>query len=124
MTSEHDRNSEHPNRPQPTRSEPEPFRPTLGQRITAWAFIGAFGLTILTVLLTGLWARAPRPHAAADPPGAAIERNDAIEPKSAAPQVPASSEQPQPVPEPADTADERRGQHTDERPSEPAPAGR
>ena len=117
MTSEHDRNSESTDRPQPSGAGPEPFRPTLGQRITAWAFIGAFGLTILTVLLTGLWARAPRPHAAAEPPDAAVEREDVIEPPSAAPQAPPSSEQPDAVREPADGADEPR-----EYPSERAPA--
>jgi hypothetical protein len=108
MTSEHDRNSEHPDQPQPAHADPAPFRPTLAQRITAWAFIGAFGLTILTVLLTGLWARAPRPRPAAEPSTPAIERNDATEPASAAPQAPASSEEPRPVREPADAADEPR----------------
>ena len=33
--------------------------PTRGQRLAAFAFLGAFGLTILTVLLTGLSVGAP-----------------------------------------------------------------
>jgi putative zinc finger protein len=36
-------------------------------RIVAAGFLGAFGLTVLTVLLTGLWVRAPRSHTAAVP---------------------------------------------------------
>jgi hypothetical protein len=34
-------------------------RPTLAQRIVAFAFLGAFGLTMLTVVLTGLYVRSP-----------------------------------------------------------------
>jgi hypothetical protein len=40
-----------PRRPRP--------RPTLAQRIVAFAFLGAFGLTMLTVVLTGLYVRSP-----------------------------------------------------------------
>jgi hypothetical protein len=35
-------------------------RPTRAQRLVAMGFLGAFGLTILTVLLTGLWVRSPK----------------------------------------------------------------
>jgi hypothetical protein len=34
-------------------------KPTLAQRIVAFTFLGAFGLTMLTVVLTGLWVRSP-----------------------------------------------------------------
>ena len=34
-------------------------RPTRAQRLVAMGFLGACGLTIVTVLLTGLWVRAP-----------------------------------------------------------------
>lgn len=42
-------------RTQPSRAGP----PTLWQRMSAYAFLGAFGLTILTVILTGLAVRSP-----------------------------------------------------------------
>ena len=75
MTSEQNRNGAHADRPRPTRA----------QQITAWGFLGAFGLTIITVLLTGLWVRAPRPRAGAEPPppAAVVERNTRVD--SAAP---------------------------------------
>ncbi len=38
---------------------PHAVKPTLWQRISAFAFLGAFGLTILTVILTGLEVRSP-----------------------------------------------------------------
>ena len=41
--------------------------PRRASRIVAAGFLGAFGLTVLTVLLTGLWVRAPRSHTAAAP---------------------------------------------------------
>ena len=34
-------------------------KPTLAQRVVAFAFLGAFGLTMLTVVLTGLSVRSP-----------------------------------------------------------------
>lgn len=34
-------------------------KPTLAQRIVAFTFLGAFGLTMLTVIFTGLWVRSP-----------------------------------------------------------------
>jgi hypothetical protein len=36
-----------------------PERPTRAQRLSAYAFLFAFGATILTVILTGLWVRSP-----------------------------------------------------------------
>src|SRR5262252_3059461 len=39
--------------------EAKPPPPTRAQRIAAFGFLGAFGLTILTVLLTGLSVGAP-----------------------------------------------------------------
>jgi hypothetical protein len=46
---------------QPTQKGPhnKPPPPTRAQRLTAFGFLGAFGLTILTVLLTGLRVGAP-----------------------------------------------------------------
>jgi hypothetical protein len=47
---------------EPTTETPQPpsaAPPTLWQRISAFAFLGAFGLTILTVILTGLAVRSP-----------------------------------------------------------------
>lgn len=47
---------------EPTTENPPPpgtAPPTLWQRISAFAFLGAFGLTILTVILTGLEVRSP-----------------------------------------------------------------
>jgi hypothetical protein len=51
-------------RTQSVRAAPAP--PTRAQRIAAFAFLGAFGLTILTVILTGLWVRSPAPRRAPD----------------------------------------------------------
>jgi hypothetical protein len=42
----------------PSEAAPRP-RPTLAQRIVAFTFLGAFGLTMLTVVLTGLYVRSP-----------------------------------------------------------------
>ena len=47
---------------EPTNEKPRPpsaAPPTPWQRISAFAFLGAFGLTILTVILTGLEVRSP-----------------------------------------------------------------
>jgi hypothetical protein len=47
---------------EPTTETPRPpsaAPPTPWQRISAFAFLGAFGLTILTVILTGLEVRSP-----------------------------------------------------------------
>ncbi len=40
--------------------------PTLAQRVVAFTFLGAFGLTMLTVVLTGLWVRSPSARRAPD----------------------------------------------------------
>jgi hypothetical protein len=75
--------------------EPRP-RPTRAQRIVAAGFLGAFGLTILTVLLTGLWVRAPRSRPGVEPaPPAAVERTEpaaAAAPPAARTSEPASRE--------------------------------
>lgn len=34
-------------------------KPTVAQRVVGFAFIGAFGLTMLTVIMTGLYVRSP-----------------------------------------------------------------
>ena len=53
--------------PTPTTTQPPSAAPpTRWQRISAFAFIGAFGLTILTVILTGLSVRNPASRRAPD----------------------------------------------------------
>jgi hypothetical protein len=42
-------------------------KPTLAQRAVAFAFLGAFALTMLTVVLTGLNVQSPRARAPANP---------------------------------------------------------
>ena len=42
-------------------------KPTRAQRAAAFVFLGAFGLTMLTVLLTGLYVRSPRARAPENP---------------------------------------------------------
>jgi hypothetical protein len=49
----------------------EKLRPTRAQRIVAAGFLAAFALTIITVLLTGLWVRAPHSRGATPAAGAA-----------------------------------------------------
>ena len=44
-----------------------PTRPTWQQRAVAFTFLGAFGLTILTAVLTGLWVRSPAARRAPEP---------------------------------------------------------
>ena len=70
MSPEQDRSGANSERPRPTRA----------QRITAAGFLGAFGLTIVTVLLTGLSVRSPRSGADAPPPAPASERAEATSP--------------------------------------------
>jgi hypothetical protein len=43
-------------------------RPTRAQRVVGFAFLGAFGLTILTVVLTGLNVQSPRARRAPETP--------------------------------------------------------
>lgn len=42
-----------------SKNSPSAAPPTRWQRISAFAFLGAFGLTVLTVILTGLEVRSP-----------------------------------------------------------------
>lgn len=49
-----------------------PAKPTLAQRITAFTFLGAFGLTMLTVVLTGLYVRNPSARRAVETPAVAL----------------------------------------------------
>lgn len=81
MTSKQKRSDEHADRPRPTRA----------QRIVAAGFLGAFGLTIITVLLTGLWVRSPTRRGAEAPPAATLrdERGLIAPPAEARPQGPA-----------------------------------
>jgi hypothetical protein len=85
----------------------KPPRPTRGQRLAAAAFLGAFGLTILTVLLTGLRVGAPSarhllgPAAGAGTP--AVEGEPAPAPSSAA-SPPAAAPSDVAAPPPANAA--------------------
>jgi hypothetical protein len=47
-------------------------RPTLAQRIVAFTFLGAFGLTMLTVVLTGLSVRSPSVRRALETPAVTL----------------------------------------------------
>jgi hypothetical protein len=90
---------------QSTRRGPDndkPPRPTRGQRLAAFGFLGAFGLTILTVLLTGLKVGAPSARhllqpapPAADSAPAKVESpsgSSTAEPTSPAPPPPEAAE--------------------------------
>jgi hypothetical protein len=56
-----------------TAAAPPPrAKPTRAQRVTAFAFIGAFGLTMLTVVLTGLYVRSPSARRAAETPSVTL----------------------------------------------------
>jgi len=74
----------------------KPPRPTRGQRLAAFAFLGAFGLTILTVLLTGLSVGAPStrhlfqpaPSAADGPPANPETPSESSAAESASPVAP------------------------------------
>jgi hypothetical protein len=76
----------------------KPPRPTRGQRLAAFGFLGAFGLTILTVILTGLRVGAPAARHVLQPgPPAADTGLQSPRPQapagsvSAAPQGPAAA---------------------------------
>jgi hypothetical protein len=61
--------------PPPTATNPSPPgrpRPTLAQRIAAFTFLGAFGLTMLTVVLTGLSVRSPSSRRTAEAPAVTL----------------------------------------------------
>ncbi len=45
--------------PEPLPAAPPRPKPTRAQRLVAFTFLGAFGLTMLTVVLTGLYVRSP-----------------------------------------------------------------
>ena len=47
-------------------------KPTLAQRIVAFTFLGAFGLTMLTVVLTGLYVRSPSARRAIETPAVTL----------------------------------------------------
>ena len=74
-------------------------RPTRAQRLVAFGFLGAFGLTLLTVLLTGLWVRSPNARRA-EPP---VVPHQAEQPSSSDRGVQSEVEQPL---EPNRTTDE------------------
>lgn len=96
-------------------------RPTRAQRITAAGFLGAFGLTIVTVLLTGLSVRSPRSSEDAPPPANATERAAATSPISETPartNAHGAAEG-----EAIEPADEPREQKNDSGNDERAPAG-
>lgn len=60
-----------PNETQPEAAPPRP-KPTRAQRVVAFAFLGAFGLTMLTVVLTGLYVRSPAARRAAETPAVVL----------------------------------------------------
>jgi len=58
--------------PAGTASSPKPAsaerpKPTRAQRVVAFTFLGAFGLTMLTVIFTGLYVRSPSARAPDNP---------------------------------------------------------
>jgi hypothetical protein len=63
----------------PKTQPPSAAPPTRWQRLSAFAFLGAFGLTILTVILTGLEVRSP---AARRAPEAAVVTLGIAEPRT------------------------------------------
>jgi hypothetical protein len=75
-------------------STPTPRSSRRAQRIVAAGFLGAFGLTIVTVLLTGLAVRSHTvaEQAARDEPAAAIRDQEAVEPAETAAPVPADDQ--------------------------------
>ena len=56
---------------QPSR-EPTAERPTRAQRLSAYAFLSAFGLTVLTVILTGLNVSRPGSRSTPEPQAVAL----------------------------------------------------
>ena len=51
---------------------PERPKPTRAQRIVAFTFLGAFGLTMLTVIYTGLYVRSPNARRAPETPAVTL----------------------------------------------------
>jgi hypothetical protein len=64
--------------PAPAETAQRPLRPkpTLAQRIVAFTFIGAFGLTMLTVVMTGLYVRSPSARREAPTPAVTLTVGD------------------------------------------------
>ena len=59
--------------PSPATAGPtERPKPTLAQRVVGFTFIGAFGLTMLTVVLTGLYVRSPNARRAPETPAVTL----------------------------------------------------
>src|SRR5262245_49181686 len=58
--------------PEPTLAAPQRPKPTRAQRVVAFAFLGAFGLTMLTVVLTGLYVRSPSSRRAPETPAVTL----------------------------------------------------
>ena len=86
--------SEQSTQTQPHKGQPPPTR---AQRLAAFGFLGAFGLTILTVLLTGLRVGAPAARHVLHPAPPAVEAGAPSAPpvgrpesSSAAPSKPAA----------------------------------
>lgn len=57
---------------EPTLAAPQRPKPTRAQRLVAFTFLGAFGLTMLTVVLTGLYVRSPSSRRALDTPAVTL----------------------------------------------------
>lgn len=51
-------------------------KPTRAQRIVAFTFLGAFGLTMLTVVLTGLSVRSPSSRRAPETPAVTLQLDE------------------------------------------------
>jgi hypothetical protein len=51
---------------------PQRPKPTRAQRVVAFTFLGAFGLTMLTVVFTGLYVRSPSARRAPDTPAVTL----------------------------------------------------
>jgi hypothetical protein len=51
---------------------PARSKPTRAQRATAFTFIAAFGATMLTVIMTGLWVQSPSSRRTAEVPTVAL----------------------------------------------------
>ena len=53
-------------------TDPKRPKPTRAQRVVAFTFLGAFGLTMLTVILTGLYVRSPSSRRAPETPAVTL----------------------------------------------------
>ena len=73
----------------------QPPRPTRAQRLVAWGFLAAFGLTIITVLLTGLKVGAPAGPRTTEQAPPAAPRPAAVAPGSAAERAPGDARAPE-----------------------------